>query len=1071
MSNNGSSPATLGDASRQNAYDCEIRTVANILETRQGNLRPTPGNITVPKPTGSPRRQVAKLDGSDTEPHINASTGQLTIRETGFTQGPSKPDFMSDQRGVVGVVESTTIIDEPFSQNDTRSSILDAIYNPTDLKVDEPISQKQPRASKSPSIRRKPIISQPEAVLPNSVPPPSEPFIPPSSAGLDISIITSTPLPSSISLDVLSSGAKSLEGKSELDNPTSKPSHFERQIQRPTGSLNDQEMPCAPIMRPTAEKMTPPGPVVSCTSRDFSGQSAAWSHGMSAAPKPLTPTSIKSGPSHDSPQDLFTPDVPAASLRPKSSFNVPELGKFSSADGSGTAFASSGHPQEAFKPAELGLFQNENGSGIAFPLQRHQQPAIETTELGRFPNEYERGKASTSPGSSEQIKYRPKLWRPGLSSDSNPFPLPTFPNDPSTTINQAKPSNMIMNDQTKPVFNPSQQVCFDQRSKLEDHLTGQTNNTYETFRANSSDPLGLASKIAQPFADFDGRAQSRKNISPDGFSIQVPSSNHPFDQQHLSSTESCRDVCQGEFVPPQTGFPASSSMQEVYPYDAAFDSSNQLRQEPHSLGSLEGPNDIVPKQLKPKCFQSGNPFNARRGLSTKMSHEQHEFALLGAQNGMIPNQLNLTDFQPGHSVHTRQDLPNMESHNQYAFRSSGSRKGMIPNQLESSGSKVENIKQIDSIFRQHTTNASSREQESFTGAHFDSRVDDDFRLAQIVANRTDYDELAALQRMQDEWNREEDLREAKQNLFPQRFQRNLESSPAPDLGHQQKSSLNTSQIAGSYPDLISWQPSRRDSVDSAQFAESPDADGAYSSIVFKAVKSTPAKPQRQRTLNLTSEKAIMRERQEQEPRAPLEKEKAGRAPAKAKNQVECTVCRDSEDKSRITTLPCNHAYHPLCLASAFQHALASSKLFICCDKTPAPIDLAAPYLPAQFVTNYKAKMVERSTPNPIYCAKPGCATFIPLANLTGPMATCPKCGFVTCSLCKNPEHKGVCPPDMEGKKLLKLASNRKWTQCQRCKSMVERDEGCLHMTCTCGHEFCYSCGGKWEDCKRGCTKN
>jgi hypothetical protein len=115
-------------------------------------------------------------------------------------------------------------------------------------------------------------------------------------------------------------------------------------------------------------------------------------------------------------------------------------------------------------------------------------------------------------------------------------------------------------------------------------------------------------------------------------------------------------------------------------------------------------------------------------------------------------------------------------------------------------------------------------------------------------------------------------------------------------------------------------------------------------------------------------------------------------------------------------------------------------------------------------------MEERATPNPIYCAKPGCAAFIPPSNLKGPMATCGKCGFVSCSLCKNPEHKGVCPPDQLGLKLMNLADNKSWIQCTRCKAVVERDEGCLHMTCTCGHEFCYSCGGKWDQCGGKCPR-
>jgi hypothetical protein len=195
----------------------------------------------------------------------------------------------------------------------------------------------------------------------------------------------------------------------------------------------------------------------------------------------------------------------------------------------------------------------------------------------------------------------------------------------------------------------------------------------------------------------------------------------------------------------------------------------------------------------------------------------------------------------------------------------------------------------------------------------------------------------------------------------------------------------------------------------------------------------------------------------------LDKVKAGRAASKANspsNQLDCAACGDKDSASAMAMLLCGHAYCGICIADAFKQALAAAKVFICCNKTPAPIGVARRSLPVDFVTQYQVTMEEHATSNPIYCAKPGCAAFIPPSNLKGPMATCGKCGFVSCSLCKNPEHKGVCPPNQLGLKLMNLAGNNGWIQCTRCKAVVERDEGCLNMTCTCGHKFCYSCGGK-----------
>ena len=38
-------------------------------------------------------------------------------------------------------------------------------------------------------------------------------------------------------------------------------------------------------------------------------------------------------------------------------------------------------------------------------------------------------------------------------------------------------------------------------------------------------------------------------------------------------------------------------------------------------------------------------------------------------------------------------------------------------------------------------------------------------------------------------------------------------------------------------------------------------------------------------------------------------------------------------------------------------------------------------------------------------------------------------------------------------------------RCTRCKFFVQKNQGCDHMTCRCGYEFCYRCGGKYRECE------
>ncbi|KIO18127.1 hypothetical protein M407DRAFT_84272 [Tulasnella calospora MUT 4182] len=39
--------------------------------------------------------------------------------------------------------------------------------------------------------------------------------------------------------------------------------------------------------------------------------------------------------------------------------------------------------------------------------------------------------------------------------------------------------------------------------------------------------------------------------------------------------------------------------------------------------------------------------------------------------------------------------------------------------------------------------------------------------------------------------------------------------------------------------------------------------------------------------------------------------------------------------------------------------------------------------------------------------------------------------------------------------LRKLAKKLQWRRCPQCRIVVERNEGCKHMTCRCGHQFCF----------------
>jgi hypothetical protein len=100
---------------------------------------------------------------------------------------------------------------------------------------------------------------------------------------------------------------------------------------------------------------------------------------------------------------------------------------------------------------------------------------------------------------------------------------------------------------------------------------------------------------------------------------------------------------------------------------------------------------------------------------------------------------------------------------------------------------------------------------------------------------------------------------------------------------------------------------------------------------------------------------------------------------------------------------------------------------------------------------YIAKLDEYNCKDKLYCHVKSCSAYIPMVRRSHRIGTCPKCACKTCKKCKAQSHWGPCSAEklkeLEGdKQLLALAERRNWKQCPDCSTMVERMEGCPHMT-------------------------
>lgn len=167
----------------------------------------------------------------------------------------------------------------------------------------------------------------------------------------------------------------------------------------------------------------------------------------------------------------------------------------------------------------------------------------------------------------------------------------------------------------------------------------------------------------------------------------------------------------------------------------------------------------------------------------------------------------------------------------------------------------------------------------------------------------------------------------------------------------------------------------------------------------------------------------------------------------------CSACREPCPRFDILQLGCKrpedaayHAYCRSCLIDLFKTSLTDTTLFPprCCSKS-TPISACLQLCPPALVTQYKEKQLELASPNPVYCSNRYCAEFIKAECVTADIAICGTCLQETCTICKNPRHKGLCLEDPTVQILMDLAGEQRWQRCPRCRTMVELLVGCYHM--------------------------
>ncbi|MCO5578541.1 hypothetical protein L7F22_032384 [Adiantum nelumboides] len=184
---------------------------------------------------------------------------------------------------------------------------------------------------------------------------------------------------------------------------------------------------------------------------------------------------------------------------------------------------------------------------------------------------------------------------------------------------------------------------------------------------------------------------------------------------------------------------------------------------------------------------------------------------------------------------------------------------------------------------------------------------------------------------------------------------------------------------------------------------------------------------------------------------------------------ECVICCVTvpRDAMYIASCPNRHTYHSRCLLALIHASMKDESLMppVCC-KVRIDENLFLPLLNEEDRDEFIRKREEFGTKDRLYCNNVSCSEFLGAVEREAKqLKKCDRCGNETCKACKGPWHgyKSICAGDSD-EAAIDLLRDIGMQRCPCCLRMVELIDGCYHITCICGSEFCYLCAEDWGMC-------
>ncbi|KDP42814.1 hypothetical protein JCGZ_23756 [Jatropha curcas] len=198
-------------------------------------------------------------------------------------------------------------------------------------------------------------------------------------------------------------------------------------------------------------------------------------------------------------------------------------------------------------------------------------------------------------------------------------------------------------------------------------------------------------------------------------------------------------------------------------------------------------------------------------------------------------------------------------------------------------------------------------------------------------------------------------------------------------------------------------------------------------------------------------------------------------------ELTCGICFESFPRNKITSAACGHPFCSTCWSGYIGTTINDGPgcLTLRCPDPSCRaaigqdmINLLASDEDKDKYCRYLLRSYIEDNRKTKWCPAPGCEYAVDFAAGGGSFDVSCLCSYSFCWNCTEEAHR---PVDCEtvSKWILKNSAeseNMNWIlanskPCPKCKRPIEKNQGCMHMTCTppCKFEFCWLCLGAWSD--------